>query len=128
MAMKTLVIASNICLGVICMLVAVSLLAEVKDNQKYRAESQQLQANLQATNTQVRALEEANAELANELNAKRSQLQELEARIAKAESAVTNKTADGAAAVPLRAYQVRTYLDDQYLGLGWMVPTKITTN
>ena len=120
--MKTLLLSMGIGFGILFTTLAVILLVELKDNRGLRAENRNLWAGLQQTNVKLQALAAENAAASDKLSAKESEVDELQGKLAVKDEPAKDPKAGTA---PPLAYQVRAYLGREFLGMVWIVPSKI---
>jgi hypothetical protein len=120
--MKTVLLSLGIGFGILFTALAVILLVELKDNRDLRAENRNLWTDLQQTHGKMQALSSEKSEASDKLSAKESEVDELQGKLAAKDEPTKDLKAETA---PPRAYQVRAFLGREFLGMAWVVPSKI---
>ena len=120
--MKALLLSIGIGLGILLSSLTAILIFEFKVNRDLRAENQGLRVGAQQASAKMEALTAEKTEASEKLSAKEKEVDALKNKPANAEAANDAKTS---AASP-RAQQVKAYLGREYLGMAWLVPTKIS--
>lgn len=124
--MKPLMITVGACLALFSISLTVLLLVGFHDYRRVGEDNRALQADLQDANVRLGELEKGRDSLTGELEARRSEVQDLTAKLTEA-AAANSKTNDAAAlAVQPRPYQVPAFLGNDYLGLAWVVPRNLS--
>ena len=120
--MKALLLSIGIGLGILLSSLTAILIFEFKVNRDLRAENRNLLAEAQQASAKMEALAAEKTEASEKLSAKEKEVDVLQNKPANAEAA---KEAKDSSASP-RALQVKAYLGREYLGMAWLVPTKIS--
>ena len=120
--MKVLLVSLGIGLGILLSSLMAILVFEFKVNRDLRAENRKLLTEAQQASAKMEALAAEKTEATEKLSAKEKEADALQNKPVNAEAANDAK----ASSTSPRAQQVKAYLGREYLGMAWLVPTKIS--
>ena len=121
MKIKSLLVTIGLCLTILSSAMALITIAAVLDNHGLRRELRTVRTDLDRARIEVSQVRRDTTEASERLAAKQNELQELEKEFSRLKVAKASDEASASAAP--RAYRLRAYLGNQYLGMAWMVPS-----
>jgi hypothetical protein len=120
--MKTrhMLIALSGCLATVTLAMALMVLSVALDNRALRREAAALRATLERATAETTALNEERLAARVELTAQQDRLRRLEDRL----SRLTDDRDDSG----VRAQRARAYVGNRHVGMGWVLPSRLSTN